>query len=80
MTITIAPLDREAKQRLLKAVADRGSASGLRAAAKIIRAAIKSKATLADLVEIAAALDHKADNLASAASAELDKLEAESKG
>lgn len=77
--VTIAPLDDEAKRTLLKAVADRGQASGLEAAAKILDAlAAEGMRVVAtnEIREIASALRGKAVHLRRNADGALKTLEA----
>lgn len=76
--ITIAPLDHEAKEQLLKAVADRGYANGLKASAKLVEhlaeGAMRVVGTNA-LRDIVTILREKSAELDAKASASIKELQ-----
>lgn len=79
MAIHISPFDDANKKRLFAAVADRGKASGIEAAAKIVAEMANHKGrvvgtnALRDLAEL---LNDKAAQLRAGADAEIKALEA----
>lgn len=80
-TVHIDPLDDTAKRQLLKAVADRGQAAGLEAAAKILTEMVAchnrvvGTNTIRDLVT---AMNEKAASIRQGAEATIKALEAQS--
>ena len=80
-TVHIAPLDDAAKKQLLKAVADRGYANGLDAAAKILDALAEGRMRVVgtnEIREISGALKGKAAHLRHNADGAIKTLEAKS--
>lgn len=78
-TVHIDPLDDAAKKQLLKAVADRGYANGLDAAAQILAALVDGRMRVVgtnEIREITAALKSKAAHLRSNADGAIRTLEA----
>lgn len=78
----ISPFDDATKRRLLVAVANRGKASGVEAAAKIVAEMANHKGRVVgtnSLRELAAMLLEKAAEIRSAADAEIAAMEAETK-
>jgi hypothetical protein len=81
-TLHIAPLDDVTKRRLLSAVAQRGKASGLKAAAKLLTALCEGRMRVVgtnDIKDLAAAITEKAAEIRSEADAEIAALERQSK-
>ena len=82
MAINLAPLDEARRTRLLRAVADRGKASGIEAAAKIVAEMANHKGRVVGttaLRDLAALLADKAHDIRTAADAEVKALEVETK-
>lgn len=78
-TVHIEPLDDAAKKQLIKAVADRGYANGLDAAAQILTALVEGRMRVVgtgEIKEIAAALKGKAAHLRHNADGAIKTLEA----
>ena len=77
----IAPLDDKTRRRLLKAVADRGQAAGIEAAAKVIEVMASHKGRVVgtnDLRNAVAAMRERAAEIRATADAEIAAMEAES--
>lgn len=74
----VAPFDDETKKRLFRAVAERGKASGIEAAAKIVAEMANHKGRVVGtnaLRELAGLLDEKAKEIRAAADAEISAME-----
>lgn len=81
MTIHIAPFDDISKKRLIKAVADKGKASGLEAAAQILIAMAGGhhwNVPTVTVREMAEMLKEKAADIRGQADSEMKLLEAQS--
>lgn len=78
----IAPLDDTTKRRLFAAVANRGKASGLEAAAKLIERLAEGRMRVVgtrEIKELAAIVAEKAGEIRASADAEIAAMEAESR-
>ncbi len=80
-TVTLAPFDDASKRKLLAAVAGRGQASGLEAAAKILVGMADSATRVVGtntIRDAAAALVEKAARIRAAADADIADLQSQS--
>lgn len=81
-TVMIEPLDDAAKKALIKAVADRGYAQGLKAAAMLLEKMATGRMRVVgtnDVKELASVLMEKSDELHKVASDQIAALEAASR-
>ncbi len=78
----IAPLDDKTKKRLLAAVANRGKASGLEAAAMLIGKLAENRMRVVgtrEIKELAAAIAEKAAEIRATADGEIAAMESETR-